>query len=240
MRIAVCDDEKLIRDTIAERIKKVYPFYEILKYKNGEKLLEDTIESDIVFLDIQMDGMDGIETAKCLRKRNKKIILIFLTAWEEYVFQAFDVEAFHYLIKPLRKEKFYQVLEAAINKVEQIQGAIQKKREEKSILVKVGTSSQKIYLDEIIYAEIYNRKVTLYTTTKNIEFYAKMSNLEQELGEDFVRPHRSYLVHLRYVSKYCATDITLENGTVILLAKQKYKEFVKRYMKYIKRIEEQV
>ncbi len=240
MRIAVCDDEKLIRDTIAERIKKVYPFYEILKYKNGEKLLEDTIESDIVFLDIQMDGMDGIETAKCLRKRNKKIILIFLTAWEEYVFQAFDVEAFHYLIKPLRKEKFYQVLEAAINKVEQIQGAMQKKREEKSILVKVGTSSQKIYLDEIIYAEIYNRKVTLYTTTKNIEFYAKMSNLEQELGEDFVRPHRSYLVHLRYVSKYCATDITLENGTVILLAKQKYKEFVKRYMKYIKRIEEQV
>ncbi|MFG6383108.1 MAG: LytTR family DNA-binding domain-containing protein [Lachnospiraceae bacterium] len=240
MRIAVCDDEKLIRDTIAERIKKLYPFYEILKYKNGEKLLEDTIESDIVFLDIQMDGMDGIETAKCLRKRNKKIILIFLTAWEEYVFQAFDVEAFHYLIKPLRKEKFYQVLEAAINKVEEIQGAMQKKREEKSILVKVGTSSQKIYLDEIIYAEIYNRKVTLYTTTKNIEFYAKMSNLEQELGEDFVRPHRSYLVHLRYVSKYCATDITLENGTVILLAKQKYKEFVKRYMKYIKRIEEQV
>ena len=240
MRIAVCDDEKLIRDTIAERIKKLYPFYEILKYKNGEKLLEDTIESDIVFLDIQMDGMDGIETAKCLRKRNKKIILIFLTAWEEYVFQAFDVEAFHYLIKPLRKEKFYQVLEAAINKVEEIQGAMQKKREEKSILVKVGTSSQKIYLDEIIYAEIYNRKVTLYTTTKNIEFYAKMSNLEQELGEDFVRPHRSYLVHLRYVTKYCATDITLENGTVILLAKQKYKEFVKRYMKYIKRIEEQV
>jgi len=240
LRIAVCDDEKLIRDTIAERIKKLYPFYEILKYKNGEKLLEDTIESDIVFLDIQMDGMDGIETAKCLRKRNKKIILIFLTAWEEYVFQAFDVEAFHYLIKPLRKEKFYQVLEAAINKVEEIQGAMQKKREEKSILVKVGTSSQKIYLDEIIYAEIYNRKVTLYTTTKNIEFYAKMSNLEQELGEDFVRPHRSYLVHLRYVSKYCATDITLENGTVILLAKQKYKEFVKRYMKYIKRIEEQV
>ncbi len=240
MRIAVCDDEKLIRDTIAERIKKLYPFYEILKYKNGEKLLEDTIESDIVFLDIQMDGMDGIETAKCLRKRNKKIILIFLTAWEEYVFQAFDVEAFHYLIKPLRKEKFYQVLEAAINKVKEIQGAMQKKREEKSILVKVGTSSQKIYLDEIIYAEIYNRKVTLYTTTKNIEFYAKMSNLEQELGEDFVRPHRSYLVHLRYVSKYCATDITLENGTVILLAKQKYKEFVKRYMKYIKRIEEQV
>ncbi len=240
MRIAVCDDEKLIRDTIAERIKKLYPFYEILKYKNGEKLLEDTIESDIVFLDIQMDGMDGIETAKCLRKRNKKIILIFLTAWEEYVFQAFDVEAFHYLIKPLRKEKFYQVLEAAINKVEEIQGAMQKKREEKSILVKVGTSSQKIYLDEIIYAEIYNRKVTLYTITKNIEFYAKMSNLEQELGEDFVRPHRSYLVHLRYVSKYCATDITLENGTVILLAKQKYKEFVKRYMKYIKRIEEQV
>lgn len=240
MRIAVCDDEKLIRDTIAERIKRLYPFYEVLEYKSGENLLEDTIESDIVFLDIQMDGLDGIETAKCLKKRNKKIILIFLTAWEEYVFQAFDVEAFHYLMKPLKKEKFYQVLEAAINKVEEIQETIQKKIEERSIVVKVGTSSQKIYIDEIIYAEIHNRKVTLYTTTQNIEFYAKMSNLEQKLGEDFVRPHRSYLVHLKYVSKYCATDITLENGTIISLAKQKYKEFVKRYMKYIKRIGEQV
>lgn len=238
MKIAVCDDEKVIRKQIAERIQRMYPDCKILEYTCGEQLLEDTEQPDIIFLDIQMEGIDGMETARRIRNSNRQTVLIFLTAWEEYVFQAFDVGAFHYLVKPFRKEKFYQVLEAAVKKARENKVSPEEKKEEKNIIVKVGAITRKINTNEIIYAEVRNRKVTLHTTQGSLEFYGKLSDLAQELGEDFVRPHRSYVINLRYVLRYCATDITMEDGTVILMAKQKYREFVKKYLHYIKRTEE--
>lgn len=235
LRIAVCDDEKIIRSTIAEYIKLKYPMYEVLEYESGEQLIEDAAGLDIIFLDIQMEGLNGIETAERIRKKEIQAVIIFLTALKEYVFWAFDVEAFHYLLKPLKKEKFYEVLEGAVKKAE-AQKRLEKARTEgKRIDVKIGAITQKIYTNEIIYAEVYNRKVTLHTLGQSMEFYSRLSELEQELGEDFVRPHRAYLVNMQYISCYHASIITLENGSTVPIAKQKYKDFVQKYLQYIKR-----
>jgi len=101
MQIAICDDEKNIRELIASKVMHLFPKAEIAFYASGDELLLSDKAIDILFLDIQMSGRNGMETARELRKKDKKVILIFVTAAEEYVFQAFDVGAFHYIVKPI-------------------------------------------------------------------------------------------------------------------------------------------
>ena len=98
MRIAICDDEVSMVQILEEKIKKLLPDAVIEKYLLGDELIASGSKPDILFLDIQMPGMDGMETAKVLRQDNENMILIFVTAAEEYVFQAFDVGAFDYLV----------------------------------------------------------------------------------------------------------------------------------------------
>lgn len=234
MKIAVCDDEKIIREDIAQKVGLIYPETALFLFENAAKLLASGERFDIIFLDIQMDGISGMDAAKALRGKGDNAVLIFVTALEGYVFQAFDVEAFRYLLKPFQKAKFYEVLNAAVKKCEERERKVFPE-EEKSISIKCGRVTSKVYLKDIIYAEVFNRKIILHTTDGNLEFYGKMSELEKELGEDFFRPHRAYLVQLRYVSRYNATSITLENGQKVIMAKQKYEEFVKRYFQYARK-----
>ena len=118
MQIAICDDEKSIGLILEEKIKKLLPDAVIEKYLSGDELIASGCEPDILFLDIQMPGMDGMETARILRQKNEKMVLIFVTAVEEYVFQAFDVAAFHYLVKPFSDEKFEEVVKRAVRSIE--------------------------------------------------------------------------------------------------------------------------
>lgn len=236
MKIAVCDDEKAIRDDIAHKIKLFYPETDIFLFESGTKLLAAAEAFDIIFLDIQMEGINGMDAARTLRKKGCAAELIFVTALKEYVYEAFDVDAFHFLVKPFDKAKFYEILNAAVKKKQkQKECPSAPLKEEKSISVKIGRITSKIYLKDIIYAEVFNRKIVLHTTDGEFEFYGKMSWLEKELGEDFFRPHRAYLVSLRYVSRYDATGIFLENGQTVIMAKQKYEEFVKKYFAYARK-----
>ena len=119
MRIAVCDDDKEIRDMLAEKIGKLYPEADLWLYRSGEELLSSDKEPDILLLDIQMPGSNGMETAQRLRSRGMDTIIIFVSALEDYVFQAFDVGAFHYLVKPFTAEKLSEVLKKAVEAFEE-------------------------------------------------------------------------------------------------------------------------
>ena len=233
MRIAICDDEKNIRELLKNKIVKQYPDADIIFFSSGEELLLSEEHMDILFLDIQMTGKNGMETARELRKKNKKVILIFVTAIEEYVFQAFDVGAFHYIVKPFDDAKFADVLRKAIDeycsqnlKVEETEASY--------MMINRGGVHTKVVLDDIVYAEVFNRKVVIHKLNDTIEYYGKISDLEALAGDNFFRPHRAYLINLKYVEKYDATTIYLEKGKV-LMAKQNYPEFVKKYMKYNQR-----
>ena len=230
MQIAICDDEKNIRDWLANKIHKTYPDADILFYASGEELLATNQQIDIIFLDIKMQGKNGMETAIEFRQTEKQAILIFVTGIEDYVFQSFDVDAFHYLLKPIDENKLEEVLKKAVAKMH-IQNQKTQKAEEKYIVVKQGGVHTKVLLDDIVYAEVFNRKVVIHKLDCDIEYYGKMADLEKAAGEDFFRTHRAYLVHFKYVEKYTAKMVYLEKGAAIM-AKQNYAAFVKRYMKY--------
>ena len=233
MRIAICDDEKNIRELIANKVAKQYQDANIIFYNSGEELLLSDEHIDILFLDIQMQGKNGMETARELRKKDKKIIIIFVTAVEEYVFQAFDVGAFNYIVKPIDDTKFTEVLHRAIEEWN-AKKLTNQEPEEKYLMINNGGVHIKVTIDDIVYAEVFNRKVVIHKLNETIEYYGKMSDLEALAGDSFFRPHRAYLINFKYVEKYDATTIYLEKGTA-LMAKQKYPEFVKKYMKYNQR-----
>lgn len=233
MQIAICDDEMNIRELISDKVLKQFPEAEVDFYSSGDELLLADKLIDILFLDIQMSGKNGMETARELRKKNKKTIIIFVTATEEYVFQAFDVGAFHYIVKPIADKKFIEVLYNAVDELK-VRDTYTLAQEERYMMINNGGVHIKVTIDDIVYAEVFNRKVVIHKLNETIEYYGKMSDLEAVAGENFFRPHRAYLINFKYVEKYDASTIYLEKGTAIM-SKQNYPEFVKKYMKYIQR-----
>ena len=229
LNVAVCDDEKIIREQINELIKKEGQDIYTELYETGDALLASGKRFDIVFLDIQMDGRNGIETARMLRQRNEETILIFITGLREYVCEAFDVEAFHYLLKPIEECKFVEVLCRAKRELEK-----RNKQHKELLFIKTGKRSITLEKENILYVESMGKKVGIHTTRETIEAYASMNVLEEQLGSSFYRCHRGYLVNLACVAEYTGKSITLNNGESIYMAKERYGAFVKTYMRYLR------
>ncbi len=225
MKIAICDDITEIRREISLLIRKTCPKAEIKDFPNSEVLLNSKADFDIIFLDIEMGDVNGMEAAKLLRQRKvvKNPIIIFVTAYPDYMEQAFDVKAFHYLIKPINKEKFTRVFSAA---VKEAAGS------EPFIMIKTFGDRQKLLLKDIYYIESSNKKAIFHTKKGRVEAYRKMEELEQELSGTFFRCHRCFLVNMEAISGYSFEEIRLINGEALILSKKKYPEFVKAYLQY--------
>ena len=228
MDIAVVDDEKAIREHICGLVEEQQPESRIEAYATGEELLASGKRFDIVFLDIQMEGMNGIEAARNLREKNANLgvedtVLVFVTGIKDYVFDAFDLYAFQYLLKPIDEDKFAEVLARAVREAA-------KKKERRVLFIK----SRNLTLDqsEILYIESRAKKVEIHTkgAAQAIEIYAAMDELEGQLGENFYRCHRAYIVNMDCITEYDSESITLTNGDMVYLTKKKYGEFVKAYM----------
>lgn len=236
MQIGVCDDQKEIREMMIDKIKKLYPTEDIISYRSGQEILDAPMLPDILFLDIQMPEMDGMETARELRKRDRQMMIIFVTVTEDYVFQSFDVGAFHYLVKPFEDKKLTEVLQNAVRQFkEKNMEHANKKKELPSLMVISKGEHIAIPLKDIVYAEVFNRKIIIHTMDTQIEYYGKMKELVKKTGENFYRPHRAYLINFNFVRKYNAAIIYLEKGQVPI-AKQNYQDFVKNYLRFNQRM----
>ena len=233
MRIAICDDEKRICAILAEKAGKICPGAEIMTYASGEELLGADILPDILMLDIKMPGMSGMDVARTLRDKDWRKILIFITGEEDQVFNSFDFQAFHFLVKPVADEKLKEVLDNAQKELERY-GDISGKQD-KYIEIQSGTAHIRINLSQLLYAEVYDRKTILHMKKENIEYYGQLSVLENLVGKDFYRIHRSYLVNMKYVERYDRTSVTLTGGDNIPISRREYDGFLKAYLEYSRR-----
>ncbi|MCR5746388.1 MAG: LytTR family DNA-binding domain-containing protein [Lachnospiraceae bacterium] len=245
MKLAICDDEKRIRDLIAESVRDVSKSIEIEFYADAKGILAPGFDADILFLDIQMPGIDGMNAARMIRKDGRKTVIVFVTALEEQVFNAFDVGALNYIVKPFRKDRIRAVIKKAIEQAEE-NGYIERTLSEKEegnesarfIMVKTGGSNTRVILGEIAYAEIYDRRIILHMNDRdNIEYYGRISDLENIAGKDFYRVHRAFLINLAYVKSYDSKSVRVAD-TDIPVARGKYQELVKAYLSYYTRSED--
>lgn len=232
LMIAVCDDE--IRECLhftrqIQTIMQELTIPCIIKqYNSGPKLLQAIEEFDIIFLDIIMCGMDGMETAKKLRQYAPDKLLIFISSSRQYVFDAFTVEAFEYLVKPIDDVKLRQTLLRCSAKLT--------RQSDDYILVNKDRQTRKLFLDEIRYFEIRGRLIESHGKGTPFSWYEQIGILETALsGKDFFRCHKSYLINLKYVETYNRQEAILDNGVKIMIAKRRYEAFGKAVLEYMRK-----
>ena len=229
--IAVCDDEVMECNRIAKKIGAMLAEMKvpctIKQFYNGRELLQSPDSFDLIFLDIIMGEMDGMRTAQLVRQRAYDKILVFISSSREYVFDAYEVEAFQYLLKPVEEGKLRRVLQKAVFKMED--------RSREFIVINRERQKKKLFLDDIFYFEIRGRLIAVHGTGGIFSYYGQIGVLEKDLdAKGFFRCHKSYLVNLKYVDVYNRQEIVLDNGERIVIAKRRYEEFCQEILKYMR------
>ncbi|MBQ7515963.1 MAG: response regulator transcription factor [Schwartzia sp.] len=230
MRIAVCDSDDVLREELKRQIRQARPEAAVLTFASGEALLAEKEPFALVFLDIR--GVGGLSAARRLRERERRegrrpAVLVFVTGYREHMAEAFDVQAFHYLVKPIEPGRFREVFERAWQEAEAVW-----RPASRFLLLKAAGGTERVFLKDILYMESANKKVLLHTTGGTYETGVRMEALELSLGPSFYRCHRCYLVNLEQVAAYGPGSIRLTNGDEILIAQRKYAPFVRAFLRY--------
>ena len=230
--IAVCDDIPIECADIAKQIETILKQsntdFMIKKFFGGLELIQSRESFDIIFLHIKMPNINGMELAKQIRKQGRQSLIIFITSASEYVFDAFDVEAFQYLLKPIQTDKLKNVLEKATKKM-QIDANID------FLMISANRQIQKVFLKDILYIESIGRIAKIHCNNGTLETYEQIGILEDKLSDKFFfRCHKCFLVNLNFVDAFNKTEVRLENGEKIMLAKRRYEDFQKAILSYMK------
>lgn len=228
LKIAICEDEPYMAEQLETRVHIYMNLLQIpvcfSMFTNGENLLESELDFHIIFMDIKLKNMDGMETVKQLRQKDIQCQIIFTTSYKEYVFEAFNVDAVHYLIKPICDNDLFQAIDKAIKCF--------KKKQSQTITITKGTSVQIICANDILYCEVMNHKITIQTTKEKIDYFGTLDDLEKQLDNRFYRCHRSYIVNMNFVSNKEKEFAVLTNKQKILISRRRQQEFTKKLLEF--------
>ena len=230
MRIAYCEDEpaqrsrmELLLRTFAER--KRLPLT-VEAFSDSAAFLfqyPGSYPFDLIFLDIDLGGMDGMALARKIRETDSEVPILFLTNHKEYVFEGYEVQAFRYLLKPVTEDTLFPLLDEL---------QTMRRQEKPHLLLSLGGETQKLFLSDLLFVESDNHYLTLHTTAGTETFKKNLSEFREELsaawqasggtGECFAAAHRSYLVNLAHVERITRTECLLSDGTKIPVSRGCY------------------
>ena len=236
LKIAICDDEKYFREELKDILIKYLDtngiVYSIDLFNSGKEfslLGIEMIKYDIIFLDINMDQMDGIETARMIRGQSNDIFIVFVTAFIDYTIEGYKVDAVRYILKN------NNTLSSAI---EECMDAIREKMSYEVVHKDFDfiEGNRSVSLEHILYVESNLHKLTFYVMEESIKqytMYKTLDDLEKELsGEGFLRVHQSYLVNIKHVGKVVRYSLTMDNGAEIGIPKIRFKDVQKAVVDY--------
>ena len=230
MTFAICDDEPLMAQELAERLgeyltRRRVGDCRVSRFSSGRALLESGERFDVIFLDIRMEAPGGMETAEILRRRGDRSLVIFVTVLRECVFDAFQVEAWDYLVKPLDGRRFRCAMDRALRALE--------RRRAGTIVVRRGSGCEVVPLEEILYCEVQGRKLYLHQRGGGTADYYGRLELERRVDGRFFKCHRSYLVNLDYVRRLQDGQVTLSQGEAVPVSRLRERELAQALLRWM-------
>lgn len=219
--IAVCDDSaadrQYIMNMLTEWAASAGHSVLVAEFSSAEQFLfeyEDKSDYDILLLDIEMGEMDGVTLAKKLRRVNETVQIVFVTGYSDYISEGYEVAALHYLMKPVKQEKLFEVLHRAAEKVQ---------KNEKLLLLETGGELFRIPLYQISYVDVQHNYVTVHAA-EEVTVKKTLGEIEAFLDDRFFRVGRSAIVNLSCIGRVTKTDIVLQDGTLIPLPRGAYEK----------------
>ncbi len=224
MKIAICDDRKNDREALRALLEAYGQDFEIREYGSGSGLCGDTEfirECGIIFLDINMDGMDGLEAARQIKAECPKVHIVLVTAYVNYALDGYKVKASRFLLKDDLEQTLQECMDDILREIRQEERVVEFGFVEGNIRLKV---------DDIIYIETSKHKNVFYTQEQTFSIYKKMDELEEDLkGMGFVRIHQSFLINMKYIEKISNYVMILTTGKEISVPKSRYLEVKRQY-----------
>ena len=221
-KIAVCDDNNMDLDYVIGFLNEWARLndrsIEVHSFISAEQFLFQYAEEKdfhVLILDIEMGKMNGVDLARELRAKKSDLQIVFVTGFPNFIAEGYEVDAIHYLMKPLERDRFFKAMDKAIERLRLVEPYIM--LQEKGEMIRLTIRS-------IFYVEVFSHSCMIHTADGLIEQKVSISEMEKSLGEQFVRVHRSYLVNLERVKRIGKTEIVLENGEIVPLSRRKYNE----------------
>lgn len=232
MRVAICDDEKPMQ-TILENLLDEFGRLRnidisIDKFDNGHDLLRvlNEKEYEIVFMDHQMQDIDGMETSRLIRSRNTDCVIIFVSAFPEVAVDSYEVNAFRFIVKPINKEKLFKAIDDHLKSIDY----------DNLLILNTNDGKWKIKMSDIIYAEAKGKHTIVRTAQKSFEINIHMKKIEDKLpSEKFCRCQRAYIAGFAHINNHTNAEIIFDNGERAQIGKAYYSKFKNAFQEYIMR-----
>lgn len=231
LRIAICDDDKILVTQIEEMLnryldKKMIDRYIEIFYDGAslERIYEKGDRFDIIYLDIEMSGKNGIEAAKSIRRLDRDVLLIYVSSYETYFMQLFEVEPFRFIKKPIKETEFEEVIDFAYERIIE---------EDAYFEYKYNKTVGKVLIRKIMYFESAGRIVNIHTEESTYRYYGKLDEVERRLVQNkipFLRIHKSFYVNFHFVDKITFSKLILSDGTVLQISQDRQNIIRKRYL----------